>query len=239
MIKKGDFVELDYTGRIKDDKIIFDTTEEEVARASDNFNPKFLYKPAIVCIGERQLIKGLDEALIGKIPSKFTVEIKAEDGFGKKSPSLLKLLPMKLFLKDKIQPFPGLEVNVDDQIGIVRSVSGGRVIVDFNHPLASKDLVYDVDVKRIVTDPVEQVRSMLEMIQLPFAAIDIEDDKAIIVLKAKLPEEMLNEMAEHIKKLTRLSAVTFSTAEPKEKRPEQKHEKKDAEQEGEHPAENA
>lgn len=228
MIKKGDFVELDYTGRIKDDKIIFDTTEEDVARASDNYNPKFLYKPAIICVGEHQLIKGLDDILIGKNPGKFTVEIKAENGFGKKSPALLKLLPLKLFMKDNIQPFPGLEVNVDNQLGIIRSVSGGRVIVDFNHPLASKDLVYDISLIRVVTDPVEQVRSMLEMIQLPFATIDIEEDKAIIVLKTKLPEEMLDEMAEHIKKLTRLSSVTFSTAEPKEK----KHEKKDEE----HPA---
>jgi len=232
MIKKGDFVELDYTGRIKDDKIIFDTTQEEVARASENYNPKFLYKPAIICVGEHQLIKGLDDALIGKNPSKFTIEIKAEDGFGKKSPSLLKLLPMKLFMKDKIQPFPSLEVNVDGQLGIVRSVSGGRVIVDFNHPLASKELVYDVDLIRVVTDPIEQIRSILEMIQLPFATIDIEEEKAIILLKTKLPEEMLNEMSEHIKKLTKLKSVTFSIAEPKEK----KHEAKDAELKEEHHA---
>ncbi|MFH0870852.1 MAG: peptidylprolyl isomerase [archaeon] len=225
MIKKGDFVELDYTGKIKDDKIIFDTTVEEVARTCENYNPKFTYKPAIICVGEHQLIKGLDDALIGKNPSKFTIEVKPEDGFGKKTPSLLKLLPLKLFMKDKIQPFPGLEVNVDDQMGVVRSASGGRVIVDFNHPLASKDLIYDVDIIRIVTDPVDQVRSMLEMIQLPFVAIDIEEEKAVIVLKAKLPDEMLNEMAEHIKKLTKLKSVAFSTAEPKET----KHETKDAE----------
>ena len=71
MIKKGDFIELDYTGRLKDDKIVFDTTVEETAKASNVYNDKFKYKPTIICVGEAHLIKGLDDFLIGKNPGKY------------------------------------------------------------------------------------------------------------------------------------------------------------------------
>jgi FKBP-type peptidyl-prolyl cis-trans isomerase 2 len=217
MIKKGDFVELDYTGRIKDDKIVFDTTVEEIAKASNIHSPKFSYKPVIVCIGEKHLVKGLDDTLMGKNPGKQTIEVKAEHAFGKKAADLLKLLPMKLFKKDNVQPYVGLEVNVDGMLGIVRNVSGGRIIVDFNHPLAGRDLVYDVDVKRIVTDPLEQAKAILELNGVPFVTLDIMDDKASIITKIKMPDEAAKELEEQIKKLVGLKSVEFKQEEQAKK----------------------
>ena len=65
-IVKGDFVELNYTGRIKLSNILFDTTEENVAKKEKIHNPKIEYGPVIVCIGKLHVIKGLDKQLIGK-----------------------------------------------------------------------------------------------------------------------------------------------------------------------------
>jgi FKBP-type peptidyl-prolyl cis-trans isomerase 2 len=212
MIKKGDFIELDYTGRIKDDKIVFDTTSEQVAKDSQIFNSKYKYGPVIICIGEKQLVAGLDDSLMGKNPGKYTFEVKAEHAFGKKSAKLLKLIPMNLFAKDQVKPFVGLEVNVDGTLGIVRSVSGGRVIVDFNHPLASKDLVYDVDVKRMVIDPLEKAKALLELMGVPFENIDIADDKGVITLKTGLPpKEIIDGLSESIKQLAGLKSAEFKT----------------------------
>ncbi len=211
MIKLGDFVELDYTGRIKDDKIVFDTTNEETAKASDIFSEKFKYKPVIICVGEKHLVKGLDDALIGKNPGKYTIEVKSENAFGKKAADLLKLIPLRLFAKDDVKPFVGLEVNVDGAIGVVRNVSGGRIIVDFNHPLSGRDLIYDIDVKRVVTDLLEQVKAVLELIGVPFENLDIMDDKATITMKVKLPEEAVSPLSDDIKRLTGLKAVEFKT----------------------------
>jgi FKBP-type peptidyl-prolyl cis-trans isomerase 2 len=218
MIKNGDFVELDYTGRIKDDKIVFDTTVEETAKSSNIHSPKFVYKPIIICVGEKHLVKGLDDALLGKNPGAYTVEVKAEHAFGKKAAELLKLIPMKLFKKDNVQPFIGLEVNVDGVLGIVRNVSGGRIIVDFNHPLAGRDLVYDIDVKRIITDPIEQAKALLELMGVPFETLDIMDEKATINTKIRVPEEAANELSESIKKLVGLKSVEFVVAEKKEEK---------------------
>ena len=217
MIKKGDFVELDYTGRLKDDKIVFDTTVEEIAKSTPNYDPKHKYAPTIICVGESHLLPGLDDALIGKNPSKFTVEISAEKGFGKKQAGLLKLLPLKLFAKENIQPYAGLDVNVDGQLGIVKTVSGGRVIVDFNHPLSGRDLVYDVDIKGIITDSLAQTRALLNLFNIKFENIDIIDEKASIMLKSKLPEEITTELADNIKKLVKLKSVEISEAKVAEK----------------------
>ncbi|MBW2990991.1 peptidylprolyl isomerase [Candidatus Woesearchaeota archaeon] len=213
MLKKGDFVELDYTGRIKDDKVVFDTTDEQMAKDSNIHTPKYKYKPVIICLGEKHLIQGLDDALIGKNPGKYTIEVKAEHAFGKKTPTLLKLIPARLFEKDNVKPFVGLEVNVDGTLGIVRSAGGGRVIVDFNHPLASKDLVYDVDVKRIVTDSLEKTKALLELMNVPFEDIDVVDDKAVITTKTKLPEPAVKGLADNIKKLVKLKSIDFKTQE--------------------------
>jgi len=238
MLKKGDFIELDYTGRIKDDKVVFDTTIEQVAKDSGIINPKYKYKPVIITLGEHQLLKGLDTALMGKQPGKYTIEIRAENAFGKKSAELLKLLPMKLFAKDNVKPFVGLEVNVDETLGIVRSVSGGRVIVDFNHPLSSHDLVYDVDIKRIVTDPLEKIKSLLEMMGMPFENIDVTDDKAEIATKTALPEEMTKGLSESIQKLVGLKKVSFKTETEvkKELKKEIKAEKKETEEKSSEPS---
>jgi len=239
LLRKGDFIELDYTGRIKDDKIVFDTTVEQVAKDSHIHSSKYKYGPVIICIGEKHLVKGLDDALIGKNLGKYTVEVKAEHAFGKKSAELLKLLPLKLFAKDNVKPFVGLEVNVDGMLGIVRSVSGGRIIVDFNHPLASKDLVYEVDIKRVVTDPLEKTRAVLELVGVPFENIDILDDKGIITLKAAIPhEEIGKSLAESVQKLTGLKSVEFKTKEEAKKelkeeiKAEQKEEVKKEERKG-------
>ena len=202
---------MDYTGRIKDDKVVFDTTVEQLAKDSDIYNPKFKYKPVIICLGEKHLIKGLDDALMGKNPGTYTIEVKAENAFGKKTRELLKLIPMRLFAKDSVKPFVGLEVNVDGTLGIVRSVSSGRVIVDFNHPLAGRDLVYDVDVKRIVTDPLEKTRALLELMSVPFEDIDVVDEKAVVTTKSKLPEQAVQGLAEHIAKLVGLKTVEFES----------------------------
>lgn len=211
MIKIGDFVELDYTGRIKDDKMVFDTTIEETAKASDIYSQKFKYKPVIICVGEKHLVKGLDDALIGKNPGKYTIEVKSENAFGKKAADLLKLIPLRLFVKDEVKPYVGLEVNVDGAIGVVRNVSGGRIIVDFNHPLAGRDLIYDIDIKRVVTDLLEQVKAVLELIGVPFENIDIMDEKATVTIKAKLPDEIIKPLSDDIKRLTGLKAVEFKT----------------------------
>ncbi len=198
-IKDKDFIEVEYTGTIKQDSIIFDTTDEKIAKENNIFDEKNQYKPIIVCIGQGQLLKGLDQQLVGKeIGKEYTIELSPEQAFGKKSAKLLKMVPANTFRKQKIQPVIGLQVNIDGLMGIIRTVTGGRVIVDFNHPLSSKDLIYKVKINKIITDDAKKIESFL-LLETGFKPdkIEIKDSTANIVLK-KQNLNIINNMKDNI-----------------------------------------
>jgi len=203
MIKNNDFIEIEYTGKFTDGKEIFDTTKEDVAKANGLFNPesKIEFKPMTICVGQGQVIKGLDSALVGKkVNDEFTVEVTADQGFGKKDSKLIQLISTNEFKKQNIRPMVGLSVNVDNSMGIIRSVSGGRVIVDFNHPFASKDLTYEVKILRKIEDKVKQIEMTTKSLFNLDSEVKIIENKAEI--KFKLPENIPKEsFNEEIKKV--------------------------------------
>ena len=215
-IKKGNFIELNYTGRIDDStKAVFDTTEESKAKEVGIYNPKTKYGTIVVPLGEGYLLKGLDKQLEGQDLGKHTFQIEAVDAFGKKDAKKLQLIPMKFFKKDNVRPAAGLQINIDGEIGIVRSVSGGRVIVDFNHPLSSKDLIYDVDVIRVVDNKEEQVNAVFNLLGFKVDKVIVDGDKATITSSVKLPEELTKPLSADITRLTGIKEVSFEVSEKK------------------------
>lgn len=204
MIKQGDFVELEYIAKIKDTDIVFDVTSQDKAKELNIFNPNVKYGPVIICVGERNLVPGLDGGLIGKDIGSFEIDITSKDAFGPKNAKLLKIIKTEMFLKQKINPFVGLQVNIDGAIGVIRSISGGRTIVDFNHPLAGRDVVYSVDVKRIVTDVIEKTKSLLTFsLYLNESNYSLEKSEKGIEIRTKIeiPKEIIDLFNEKYKKL--------------------------------------
>lgn len=178
--KKNDFIEIDYLGKIKDTNQIFDLTDEEIAKENKIHNPNAKYGPVIICIGQKDVIPGLDENLENQeLNKKLTFNIEPEKGFGKKNPKLLKLMPAKIFKDKNIKPFPGLQVNFDGTIGTIRTISGGRIIVDFNHPLAGRNITYEITIKRIIKQAKEKLNSILQMF-IKEPKFEIKEGKATI-----------------------------------------------------------
>lgn len=225
MVKKGDFVELEYTGRIKDLNIVFDTTSEKEAKENNIYNEKASYGPIIICIGQNHVIKGFDEQLEGReLGKKYQIELRPEKGFGKKDAKLIQLVATSKFIKQKINPMPGLQVNIDGLMGMIRTVSGGRTLVDFNHPLAGKELIYDFKINKIVKDDEEKLKAFLRL-QLNLKEIKayIKEGNATITLniKQELPKPIqerltknINELIPSIKKI-KFKAVQTKTKENK------------------------
>jgi len=201
-IKKGDFIELDYTAKIKNNDIVFDTTIESDAKKFGIHNPKVVYKSMTIKVGDGHIVKGLDEFLVDKVPGNYIVELLPEQAFGKKDAKLLRLVSIKEFHKNDIQPMIGLEVELDGNRGIVRTISGGRVIVDFNHPLSSQDIIYDVNIKGIVTDPKLKVEAALDAFRIPFEKVEMIENIAHVSFKSKIPDEVSKPIADELKKLT-------------------------------------
>lgn len=206
-IKEGDFIQINYTGSA--DNAVFDTTEAIVAKEAGIFSSKTTYGPVTIVVGERHVIKGLDEGLVGKELGKHSFDIEDIDAFGKKDAKKLQLLPTKVFTKENINPYPGLQVNIDDTIGVVRSVSGGRTIVDFNHPLSSKTVHYDVDVLKIVDDTKEQIQAFFDIMGAKIEDITLSEDKAVIKTQAPLPEPFTKPLGEDISRLTGIKTIEF------------------------------
>jgi FKBP-type peptidyl-prolyl cis-trans isomerase 2 len=209
-IKKKDFIEIEYTARLKGENIIFDTTDEALAKKEGIHSKNMNYGPLTICVGEQHVIKGLDRSIEGKEPGKYTFEISAEEAFGKKDPKLIQLISTSKFRQQKIAPVPGLQVNVDGIIGTIKTVTGGRTMIDFNHPLSGRDVVYEVKIGRLVTDKSEKVKSLLNMMQMKEADVKVENDEAKIKFKHELPKEIKEKISEKIKALAGLKKVDIS-----------------------------
>jgi FKBP-type peptidyl-prolyl cis-trans isomerase SlyD len=220
-IQHHDFIEIDYTGKLTDGTV-FDTTVEKVAKGSGIGNEKSKFAPLVVCVGERQVLPGLDDSLEGKeVNQKFEVNIAAENAFGKRDVKKMKIVPMSTFKEHNVQPQPGLQIDVDGEKGLVSRVSGGRVIVNFNHPLAGKEVVYEVEIKRKVTDKAEMLRTFLNStLRIPVDKIkaEVKEDVAEIKMPIQLPEQFTNGAGKKLAELVKLKEVKFSVDKKEEKK---------------------
>ena len=207
-VQKGDFVEIDYSGKIKDDGSLFDTTIADAAKKAGIFSEKMQYIPVIVCIGQNDVLPGLDEKLDGAETEKdYVFDIAAEKAFGKKDAKLIQLIPTKKFTEQNMRPMPGLQINVDGYVGVVKSAAGGRVMVDFNHPLAGRNLLYEIKVLRKITDRDEKVRSLFKLhLNLDAKDVRIEGDKVLIPLRPQFIGTVQNDI---MRKVTELISSTM------------------------------
>jgi len=214
-MKVGDVVYIDYVGRIKDTNEIFDLTNEEIAKKENIYNPNFSYKPIPIVIGFNFVIKGLDEALLGMdVGEEKIVEIPPEKAFGKRNENLVKTFNLSEFKKQNIEIKVGEYVNINGILGKVISISGGRVTIDFNHPLAGKTLVYNVKIVKKVEDEIEKVKAVLEFYFKDLNKFEVKEDKesnAIIIIdkEKNLTPEHKKELFNVISKIVDKKRIIF------------------------------
>ena len=164
-IGKGDLVYIDYIGRIKETNEVFDTTIEEEAKKAGIFDEKQVYEPILVAIGKNWVVEGLEEALIGREAQvEFEVEVPPEKGFGRRDSKKIVIYNKKRLLSAglKEEPRPGSIITVNGLPAIVRTVSGSRVLLDFNPPLAGKTLLYKVHIRSICKSIPEKIDALVK-----------------------------------------------------------------------------
>ncbi len=203
MIKQGDFVEVEYTGKLKDEGLVFDTTDEKTAKEAGIHNEQMNYGSVVICVGQAQLLKGLDNALADKeLNNDYSVDISAEDGFGKKNAKLIQLIATSKFKKEGINPMKGMQVNVDGVLCTIKTVSGGRTLVDFNHPLSGKELVYSFKIKRVVEDDAEKVKEYLKVsLSMKNVETKLENGKLTATLEEEISDEAKEKLGNKVKEL--------------------------------------
>jgi peptidylprolyl isomerase len=189
-LAKGDFILIDYTAKVKETGEVFDTTNEEVSKKEHLGKEGELYEPKLIVIGEGWMLKPLDEAFLTMEPTKpATVEIPPDKAFGARDADKVRRAPLKALLAKDINPAIGARVEYGGKMATVRSIGAGRVLLDYNPPLAGKTLVYDVTVQKKLESNEEKAAALIHR-RVPVAEASkftlTFADKALTV---EMPEE--------------------------------------------------
>jgi peptidylprolyl isomerase len=137
--KNGDQVKVHYHGRL-DDGTTFDSSEGR--------------DPLQFQVGAGQVIKGFDDGVLGmKEGDKKTIHIPVHEAYGEKSQDMVIEFPRNQFPPD-MNPEIGMQLNLRGQDGrnfpvVISDVKLDVVVLDGNHPLAGKDLIFDIEMVEI------------------------------------------------------------------------------------------
>jgi len=188
--KEGDFILIDYVAKVKETGELIDTSKAEVAKEHKKFSEEKIYEPLLVIIGEHRVVEGLEEKLKKMdVGEEKTLEIPPEKAYGKRDPSKVKLLPLREFARKGIIPKVGEVIEINGMLATIRNITGGRVIVDFNHPLAGKTLIYEVKIVRKIDDPLEKIRYLLHRRIKPVAPENFNIKIVNGTLRIEMPRE--------------------------------------------------
>jgi peptidylprolyl isomerase len=137
--KEGDVVKVHYTGRL-DDGSVFDSSEGR--------------EPLEFKVGEGQVIDGFDAAVTGMaIGDKKQVRIEATNAYGEHRDELVQQVE-RSSMPDDLKLEVGIQLQAqqpDGQVMVLSIVelSDTMVTLDANHPLAGKDLTFDISLVEI------------------------------------------------------------------------------------------
>lgn len=124
----------------------------------DMVDSNFERDPATFTVGDGNLLPGFEKALFGMLEGEHkTVVIKPEDGFGQRNPNNIQEIARSQFSPD-LELSEGLMLSFADAQktelpGVVQSYDDDVVVVDFNHPLAGRDILFEVAILKI--EPVQ------------------------------------------------------------------------------------
>ena len=117
----------------------------------DEVDSTFGGKPATFVFGDGSLLPGVEAKLLGLTAgAKETFTLAPEDGFGQRNPANIQRFPRSLFGADMVLE-EGLVISFADAAraelpGVVSEIGEDHVMVDFNHPLAGRNLAFRVEI---------------------------------------------------------------------------------------------
>lgn len=134
MIQMGNVVSVHYTGKLTDGEM-FDSSEGR--------------EPLTFQMGSGQIIPGFETALVGKnVGDKVTINIQPDDAYGQVREDLI-VKVNKSQLPGEVHEGMSLQAQSDDGQSVnvvVKEIHDDHVMVDGNHPLAGRELVFDIEI---------------------------------------------------------------------------------------------
>ncbi|MBA3673723.1 MAG: peptidylprolyl isomerase [Chitinophagaceae bacterium] len=139
-VKAGDVVKVHYTGKLTN---------------GDQFDSSTGREPLEFTVGAGQMIKGFDAAMPGMtVGEKKTINILPEDAYGVKDEQAIIEFPKENIPKD-MKPEVGMQLQLRNESGqpfpvTIAEIKDDIIILDANHSLAGKKLVFDIELMEIV-----------------------------------------------------------------------------------------
>ncbi len=190
VVSKDSLIYVDYSASTQDDGVVFDTTMEAVAKDSMIFRENDRYEPMLVAIGWNWLLAALEEKLVGmKIGESKTVVVPPERGAGVRDPAKVKMIAKTKLAKHGSKPVKGESITFGKERGVITAVLGRSVRVDFNSPLAGRNLEFDVTVREIITDPMDKIKAVVKRRMPGIPDDDFNFSIARKIITIELPKE--------------------------------------------------
>jgi len=192
--QKGDYVLLEYTVVDKDDNKVVETTIEDKAKEAGIYRPDEVYEPRLIIIGETRLFEPLEQAIMNSNEGQeVTVEVSPDKAFGQRDASKVRVISIREFYRYGKLPRVGDIVEVNNQQARVVSITGGRVTLDFNHPLAGKTLIVTAKVVKKLETTEDKIRYLIRQyiprIEPEKINVELSQDGSVVTIK--LPVETL------------------------------------------------
>lgn len=137
-VTESSTVVVNYTGKLEDGTI-FDSSLNEGR------------EPLESTLGQGQLIKGFEDGLVGmSVGDKKTIFIESKDAYGEYLDHLIQEVEKEKVPQDVV---PGVTLHAETQMGpinfVVKEVKSDTVVLDANHPLSGKNLIFDLEVLEV------------------------------------------------------------------------------------------
>jgi peptidylprolyl isomerase len=137
--KNGDTVEVHYTGKLQDGTVFDSSMDRE---------------PLSFTLGEGNMIQGFEKAVLGmQVGDTKTATLSPEEAYGERNETMIVEIP-KENVPPNIDPQVGQQLAIQQPDGrnipvTVTIVDDQKVVLDANHPLAGKDLVFEIELMSI------------------------------------------------------------------------------------------
>ncbi len=138
-IKNGDTVKVHYTGTLENGEV---------------FDSSLQRDPLQFTLGQGQLIPGFEKAVLGLgIGDVTTANIPSAEAYGEHNPQM-EVTVEKAQLPEGMTPEVGMQLQLNQPDGqpipcVVTKIEGEMVTIDANHPLAGKDLTFNIEIVEI------------------------------------------------------------------------------------------
>jgi FKBP-type peptidyl-prolyl cis-trans isomerase 2 len=139
-VQSGDTIKIHYHGRLSD---------------GTTFDSSAGRDPLEFTVGSGSVIKGFDDGVQGMVVGdKKTIEIPFVHAYGPEDPSMIVEFPVDRLPED-LKPEVGMQLNMNNAEGhqfpvVITEINDQHIILNANHPLAGKDLIFDLELVEIV-----------------------------------------------------------------------------------------